>query len=70
MAEAGFDESYARAAILKKTVDKIKDVDSSVRSFYLNTDVFKAAGIVAFNNAASNEKAELSSFAQPALMEV
>jgi hypothetical protein len=70
VAEAGFDESYARAAILKKTVDKIKAVDSSVRSFYLNTDVFKAAGIVAFNNAASNEKAELSSFAQPALMEV
>jgi hypothetical protein len=36
----------------------------------LNTDVFKAAGIMAINNAASNEKAELSSFAQSALMEV
>ncbi len=70
VAEAGFDESYARAVILKKTVDKIKAVDSSVRSFYLNTNVFKAAGIMAFNNATDDEKTELTSFIQPALMEV
>lgn len=70
VAEAGFNEAYARAAILKKTVDKIKAVDSTVKSFYVNTGACRAAGVMAINNSAEAENSELACRAMPALMEV
>ena len=70
VAEAGFDEAFARTAILKKTIDKIKTVDSSVKSFYVNTGACVAAGVMALNNSADSEKSELTYHTQPVLMEV
>lgn len=70
VAEAGFDETFARKAILKRTLDKIAAVNSAARSFYVNTDSFSAFGVVAMNNSENVENSELSNFAQPALMEI
>lgn len=70
VAESGFNEAYARAAILKKTVDKIMAVDSTVKSFYVNTGAYAAAGIMAVNNSKNVENSELAYHGQPAMMEV
>ncbi|MCQ2195870.1 MAG: hypothetical protein MJZ28_13110 [Paludibacteraceae bacterium] len=70
VAEAGFNEAFARSAILKKTIDKIKAVDSSVKSFYVNTGTCVAAGVMALNNSTDFEKSELTYHAQPVLVEV
>lgn len=70
VAESGFNEAFARAAILKKTMDKIMAVDSTAKSFYFNNGTCSAAGIMSMNNFAGQENSELLGFAQPALMEV
>lgn len=70
VAEAGFNEAFARNAILKKTVDKIKTVDSTVKSFYVSTGDYMAAGIMALNNSKDTENSELTYHPQPVLMEV
>lgn len=70
VAEAGFDETFARKAILKRTLDKIAAMNSAARSYYVNTDSFSAFGVVAMNNSENFENSELSNLGQPALMEV
>ena len=70
VAEAGFDETFARKAILKRTLDKIAAMNSAARSYYVNTDSFSAFGVVAMNNSENFENSELSNVGQPALMEV
>ena len=69
-AEVGFNEAYARRAIVKKTLDKIAAMSSAAKSFYVNTDSFSAFGVVAMNNVENTENSGLANFAQPALLEV
>ena len=70
VAEAGFNEAYARKTIIKKTLDKIAAISSAAKSFYVNTDSFSAFGVVAMNNSENIENSGLANFAQPALVEV
>lgn len=69
-AEAGYDEAYARKAILKKTMDKISAMSSEAKSFYVNTNSFSAFGFVAMNNIENSENSGLANFAQPDLLKV